>query len=352
MQSNTCNLFHAFYLHVSIYPITQSVQPYGEPTIMELALQNLISPIVLCFVLGAVARWVKSDFELPDAVYQSLSIYLLLAIGLKGGVAVSETPIMELLGPAVVTLVLGILTPLSAYIMMRKVGRLGQTDAAATAAHYGSVSAVTFLASIEGAKLAGLQTEGYLAALVALLEVPGIIVGLVLARGKGSGSLGKAVHDVLTGKSIFLLIGGLVIGTVCGAEKISEVSPFFIDPFKGVLCLFLLELGTVAAGRMKDMTNAGWRLVALGCIIPTIHGIVGTVAGTMAGMSPGGSAVLGAMVGSASYIAAPAAVRIALPEASPGIYLTLALGITFPFNLLFGIPLFMWFAEWLTTITL
>ncbi|MBT8037625.1 MAG: sodium-dependent bicarbonate transport family permease [Verrucomicrobiae bacterium] len=318
---------------------------------MDLALQNLISPIVLCFVLGAVARWVKSDFELPDAVYQSLSIYLLLAIGLKGGVAVAQTPIMDLLGPAAVTLVLGVLTPLSAYFMMRKGGGLNQTDAAATAAHYGSVSAVTFLASIEGAKLAGLQTEGYLAALVALLEVPGIIVGLVLARGKGSGSLGTAVHDVLTGKSIFLLIGGLVIGTACGPEKISAVAPFFIDPFKGVLCLFLLELGTVAAGRMKDMTNAGWKLIALGCLIPTIHGIVGTAAGIMVGMSPGGAAVLGAMVGSASYIAAPAAVRIALPEASPGIYLTLALGITFPFNLLVGIPLFMRVASWLSNIT-
>ncbi|MFK7910715.1 MAG: sodium-dependent bicarbonate transport family permease [Akkermansiaceae bacterium] len=319
---------------------------------MDLALQNLISPIVLCFVLGAVARWVKSDFELPDAVYQSLSIYLLLAIGLKGGVAVAETPIKDLLGPAMVTLVLGVLTPLSAYFLMRKAGKISQTDAAATAAHYGSVSAVTFLASIEAAKMAGMETEGYLAALVALLEVPGIIVGLILARGKGSGSLGTAVHDVLTGKSIFLLIGGLVIGTACGAQKIDAVAPFFIDPFKGVLCLFLLELGTVAAGRMRDMTQAGWRLVALGCFIPAVHGLIGTFAGVMVGMSPGGAAVLGAMVGSASYIAAPAAVRIALPEASPGIYLTLALGITFPFNLLVGIPLFLRTAEWLATLSL
>lgn len=315
---------------------------------MELALQNLISPIVLCFVLGAIARWVKSDFELPDAVYQALSIYLLLAIGLKGGVAVSKTPIQELIGPALITLALGIITPLSAYFAMRKIGKLNQTDSAATAAHYGSVSAVTFLASIEAARLAGLTTEGYLAALVALLEVPGIMVGLVLARGKGSGSLGKAVHDVLTGKSIFLLIGGLIIGTICGEGKVDSVAPFFIDPFKGVLCLFLLELGTVAAGRMRDMTHAGWRLIFLGCAIPVIHGILGTTGGIMVGMSPGGASVLGAMVASASYIAAPAAVRIALPEASPGIYLTLALGITFPFNLLLGIPLYMRVAEFLT----
>jgi hypothetical protein len=316
---------------------------------MELVVNNLVSPIVLCFGLGLVARWVKSDFELPDAVYQSLSIYLLLAIGLKGGAAVSATPVADLLGPALVTLALGVITPISAYFLMRKIGRLSQVDAAATAAHYGSVSAVTFLAAVEAAKLGGLKPEGYLAALVALLEVPGIIVGLVLARSGGSGSLGKAVHDVLTGKSIFLLVGGLIIGTACGTDKVQDVAPFFIDPFKGVLCLFLLELGTVAAGRMRDMKQAGWRLVGLGCFLPAIHGVIGTVGGTLAGMSPGGAAVLGAMVGSASYIAAPAAVRIALPKASPGIYLTLALGITFPFNLIFGIPLFLKVAEWLST---
>ncbi|MGJ8658157.1 MAG: sodium-dependent bicarbonate transport family permease [Akkermansiaceae bacterium] len=315
---------------------------------MELALQNLISPVVLCFVMGAVARWVKSDFKLPDAVYQSLSIYLLLAIGLKGGVAVSKTPIGELMTPALVTLALGVITPLSAYFWMRRFGGLSKTDASATAAHYGSVSAVTFLASIEAVQLAGLEFEGYVAALMALLEIPGIIVGLILARGKGSGSLGAAIHDVVTGKSIFLLIGGLVIGTLCGAEKVAGVAPFFIDPFKGVLCLFLLELGTVAAGRMRDMKQAGWKLIVLGCAIPVLHGVLGTSVGVLIGMSPGGAAILGAMVGSASYIAAPAAVRIALPEASPGIYLTLALGVTFPFNLIFGIPLYMKTAEILT----
>ncbi|MFT5905380.1 MAG: hypothetical protein ACI9E1_000977 [Cryomorphaceae bacterium] len=315
---------------------------------MDLALQNIISPVVLCFILGIVARMVKSDFKLPDAVYQSLSIYLLLAIGLKGGVAVSQTPINDLLLPAAITLLLGLLTPLSAFFVMRKFGGLSKTDAAATAAHYGSVSAVTFLASIEAAKLGGLESEGFMAALMALLEIPGIIVGLVLARGKSSGSLGSAIHDVVTGKSIFLLIGGLVIGTACGAEKIDGVAPFFIDPFKGVLCLFLLELGTVAASRMRDMSQAGWKLVFLGCAIPVVHGILGTAAGTLVEMTPGDAAILGAMVGSASYIAAPAAVRIALPEASPGIYLTLALGVTFPFNLIFGIPLYMKTAEFLS----
>ncbi len=297
------------------------------------------------------AAWVRSDLQIPDAIYQGMSLYLLLAIGLKGGAAVSQTPISELAGPVAVTVILGLLTPLSAYFLMRRFGRLGIIDAAAVAAHYGSVSAVTFLAALEASRAAGMVAEGYLSALVAVLEVPGIFVGLVLARRglstHGTGNLGEAVREVLTGRSILLLLGGLVIGTVCGAEKVESVAPFFITPFKGVLCLFLLELGMVAARRMRDLRDAGARLLALGCVLPVFHGLLGVVGGLLAGMEPGGAAVLGAMVGSASYIAAPAAVRIALPEASPGIYLTLALGVTFPFNLTVGIPLFLAASRWL-----
>lgn len=317
---------------------------------MDLLIQNLISPIVLAFALGMVARWVKSDLEIPDAIYQALSIYLLFAIGLKGGVAISETPALELLGPIGVTLFLGLLTPLSAFFVLKSFGRLGRIDAAAAAAHYGSVSAVTFLAAIEAAKFAGVPANGYLPALVAVLEVPGIIVGLLLARQQRGGGIKAALHEVLAGKSIFLLIGGMVIGAVCGKEKIDGVAPFFIDPFKGVLCLFLLELGMVAGRRIRDAKRAGWRLIAAGCFLALGHGLLGTFGGLVAGMNPGGAAVFGAMVGSASYIAAPAAVRIALPKASPGIYLTLALGITFPFNLAIGIPTYLAFAQFLETV--
>lgn len=314
------------------------------PTV-ELITQNLISPIVLAFVLGMVARAVRSDLEIPPALYQGLSIYLLLAIGLKGGVALAETPMAELAGPLMVTLALGLITPLSAYFLLSKFGKLQRVDAAATAAHYGSVSAVTFLAAIEATKNAGLEGNGYLPALVAVLEVPGIIVGLMLARQSRVGGMKAALHEVVAGKSIFLLIGGMVIGALCGPVKMESVAPLFVDPFKGVLCLFLLELGMLAAGRLRDLKKAGWRLIVLGCFIPLFHGLLGTTAGIYCGMAPGGAAVFGAMVGSASYIAAPAAVRIALPKASPGIYLTLSLGVTFPFNLAIGVPLFMWFAQ-------
>jgi len=315
---------------------------------LELLIQNLISPVVLAFLLGIIARRIGSDLEIPSAIYQGLSIYLLFAIGLKGGVSLSETAAGELLWPILLTLGLGCLTPLSAYFFLTKLGRLGRIDAAATAAHYGSVSVVTFVAALEAVKAAGMPSNGYLPALVAILEVPGIIIGLLLARQSKGGGMGEAMKEVITGKSIFLMMGGMVIGAACGAKGIAGVAPFFIDPFKGVLCLFLLELGMVAANRMGDLKKAGWRVILTGCLLPLLHGSLATAAATAIGMNSGGAAVFGAMVGSASYIAAPAAVRIALPQASPGIYLTMALGVTFPFNLAIGIPIFLKLAQTLS----
>ena len=294
------------------------------------------------------ARWLRSDLEIPDAVFQGCSIYLLLAIGLKGGAALSQASIHAIVLPIGMALFLGVLTPISAFLLLRGFAKLDQINAAATASHYGSVSAVTFLASMEAAKLAGWQPEGYLTALVAILEVPGILVGLCLARDSGrSGRLKQAIHEVLTGKSMVLLCGGLVIGFASGAEKVETVAPFFIAPFKGVLCLFLLELGMVAARRMEDLRTAGWKLILLGFVLPLLHGSIAVFGGQLAGMSIGGAAVFGAVVGSASYIAAPAAVRISLPQASPGIYLTMALGVTFPFNLGIGIPFFIMLSKYL-----
>jgi hypothetical protein len=309
--------------------------------------ENLISPVVLCFVLGIVARWLKSDLAVPEPVYQGLSIYLLLAIGLKGGSALAVTPFGELLLPGVITLLLGLITPVSAYFLMRRFGRLGIEDAAAVAAHYGSVSVVTFLAAVEAVKRTGVETEGYLPALVAVLEVPGIIVALLFASGGGGtkGSWKKALHEVVTGKSIVLLLGGLLIGALCGPAKLVDVQPFFAAAFKGALCIFMIELGLAAGKRLRDAGKAGVRLLVLGCVIPVLHGALGVFAGIAAGLSPGGAVVLGAMAGSASYIAAPAAVRVALPGANPAYYLTLALGITFPFNLAIGIPLFQTLAK-------
>lgn len=307
---------------------------------MNLLAENLISPVVLCFALGIIARWIKSDLAIPESIYQGLSIYLLLAIGLKGGSALAVTPFSELLMPAIMTFTLGFITAVSAYFLMKSFGRMNRENSSAIAAHYGSVSVVTFLAAIEAVKRSGMEYEGFLPALVAVLEVPGIIVALLFASSGGQGEgWKKALHEVVTGKSIVLLVGGLIIGAACGPEKLVDVEPFFKACFKGALCIFLLELGLIAGKRLADVGKAGWRLIALGCFIPVFHGTLGVAGAILVGMTPGGAAIFGAMVGSASYIAAPAAVRIALPKANPGYYLTLALGITFPFNLAFGIPI-------------
>jgi len=316
---------------------------------MESLLNNFASPIVLAFVLGIVAKLIKSDLEIPRPLYQSLSIYLLLAIGLKGGVELSETPLAEFLGPAAATLSLGMLTPIIAFGVLRYIGKLDLTNSSAIAAHYGSVSAVTFIASISYLQSEGLPPEGFMPTLVALLEVPGIIVALMIPQlmNKSSGSFKKALHEVLTGSSIVLLLGGLIVGYIAGKENFTAVEPFFVDGFKGALVLFLLELGMITAKRLGDLKKVGFFLLAFGILVPLFHGFLAVWVGLFSGLSIAGASVLGAMVSSGSYIAAPAAVRIALPKASPTLYLTASLGITFPFNIAFGIPIYYIMALWI-----
>ena len=309
----------------------------------EILTASLLSPVVLAFLLGAIAALIKSDLEIPDALYQALSIYLLFAIGLKGGVALSETPLTEVWRPVLATLALGVLTPLTAYTVLRRLGKFDVVNAAALAAHYGSVSAVTFIAAQSVALAAGVPAEGFLPALVAVLEVPAILVGLLIAYAGGgrAGSWQSALREVVVGRSIVLMVGGMVIGWIAGTEGTAKVAPFFVAGFQGALTLFLLDMGITAAKRLKDLRQVGPFLVAFGVIMPILHGALGVWAGTAAGLGVGGAAVLGAMVASASYIAAPAAVRVGLPEANPAFYLTASLGITFPFNLTIGIPLYI-----------
>ena len=316
---------------------------------IEILLASLLSPVVLAFVLGALAVAIKSDLEIPEPLYQALSIYLLLAIGLKGGVALSKTPLAEVAGPVLGTFALGVLTPLTAYNVLRRLGRIDRTNAAALAAHYGSVSAVTFIAAQSVAAYAGTPSEGFMPALVAVLEVPAIIVGLMIAyaRGERAGSWKEALREVATGRSIVLLVGGMAIGWIAGEQGTAKVAPFFVSGFQGALVLFLLDMGMTAARRLRDLRAVGPFLVAFGILMPVVHGALGVFVGHEVGLSVGGAAVLGAMVSSASYIAAPAAIRVGLPEANPAYYLTASLGITFPFNLTLGIPIYLAMAQWL-----
>ena len=226
---------------------------------MESLLSNFASPVVLAFALGIVAKLLKSDLEIPKPLYQGLSIYLLLAIGLKGGVELSKTSLDAFIGPASITLFLGVLTPLIAYIILRYLGRMDMINSSAIAAHYGSVSAVTFIAAISYVESLGYSPEGFMPTLVALLEVPGIIVALLIPQlsNGGNGSFKKALHEVVTGSSIILLLGGLLIGFVAGPVKFESVQPFFVSGFQGALVLFLLELGMVTARRLSDLKKVG-----------------------------------------------------------------------------------------------
>lgn len=312
------------------------------------ARDNLLSPMVLAFALGLLATFIKSDLRLPDDLYNALALYLLLAIGLKGGVALAVTPAATLLAPAAAALALGCAIPLWCYLALRRLGGFGVADAAAVAAHYGSVSAVTFVASLTFLERLGVTPEGFMPALVALLEVPGILVALFIARramGHG-GTWSEVLHELLTGKSIVLLVGGLAIGWLSGPARYARVAPLFAELFPGALVLFLLELGMLTARRWRDAAGAGGFLLTFGVLAPLINGALGACAGAWAGLSIGGTAVLATLAASASYIAAPAAVRIALPEANPSLYLTAVLVVTFPFNLTVGLPIYHALAKW------
>lgn len=322
---------------------------------MDALLHNFASPVLLAFALGMAAAFLRSDLRLPDAMYSGLSIYLLLAIGFKGGMALNGTPATVIAWPAAATIVLGLLTPLIAFAAFRHIARLPLVDCGALAAHYGSVSAVTFVAAVGLVSNAGETPEGFLPALVAILEVPGIVVGLLLVRlrdgsTQNPGTWGRALHEVLTGKSIVLLLGGLFIGWVAGPERMAKVTPLFSDLFTGALVLFMIQLGTLAAVRITELRNAGWLFVLLTFLVPLVNGALGVAFGIVAGLGVGGAAVLGAMTSSASYIAAPAAVRLALPDANPALYLTASLGLTFPFNLTLGIPIYLELARGLATL--
>jgi len=314
---------------------------------LSLALANLTSPPLLAFVLGLVAVTVRADLRLPDAVYQATSMYLLLAIGLKGGVALRVSSPGEVAAPILVTIVLGIAIPVAAFVVLRWMTRLPVVDRGAMAAHYGSTSLVTFTAALVFLEAADISYEGYVATLLTVLEIPGIIVGLTLAGtalSKGGG-WGASLREVVFGRSVVLLGGGLLIGLITGPVGYERVQPFFGDLFTGVLTLFLLEMGVLAGRRIGAVREAGAGLFAFAVLFPVAAGTVGIVGGYLAGMSTGGATVLGVLCASASYIAAPAAVRLALPDAQPGVTLTTSLGITFPFNLVVGIPLYLVIAQ-------
>ena len=307
-------------------------------------MEALLNPAVLFFVLGAAAAFARSDLGVPEAITKGLSLYLMMAIGLKGGVAVSQAGFGGGMATAAgLGLLLSFALPLPAFWLLRRAG-LGAVDAGAVAAHYGSVSVVTFVTGAEILTGQGLPPAGYMVAVLALMETPAIVTGLMLARRGGAVAVpaaprGELLRDVLLNASVVLLVGSFAIGMAIGKVKFASIAPVFDAGFKGVLCLFLLDMGLVAARRLIEARSLTPMLIGLAILLPLVNGALGVVLGSWAGLDVGSAAALGILAGSASYIAVPAAMRVALPRADPGLYLSMSLGVSFPFNIVINIAL-------------
>lgn len=328
------------------------------------SLSNLLLPAVLFFALGFIARVIKSDLRFPPDLAKVLSIYLLMAIGLHGGYALAKADLMIGINSIIWALILGFTMPVIGYLVLIATRKVNPLDAAAIAAHYGSVSAGTFLTAIAYLDNIGVKYETYPLIMLAVMESPAIVVGLILAAkarqmvaakngttaqdaaadsadGNGSHGFGALLRDAFTNGSVVVLIGSMIIGAIAVPKGMDKLSPFINDIFMGVLCMFLFEMGMVAARRIADFRQVGLLLAAFGIFMPLIGGLVGAYIGhSILGFSVGGTTLVAVLAASASYIAVPPAMRLAVPEANPSYYLTLSLGITFPFNVIVGIPFY------------
>lgn len=321
---------------------------------LDLALANLLSPMVLFFILGFLAALARSDLSIPEAIAKGMALYLMLAIGFKGGVAVNQSGVdLRMLTAAFAGIVLSALIPILGFVLLRVSTQLPAVDAAAVSAHYGSISIVTFVAATEAVKLAGWTSEGYLIAVAAIMETPAIISALLLARRFGSAPSSEPIPTLLReiglNGSIVMLTGSFVVGAITGPGGLAMIEPFIGAPFRGILCLFLLDMGLVAGRGLRE----GGKLLTLpvvlfGLYMPLISAVLAALACLVLDLTSGGAALFITLAASASYIAVPAALRLALPEARPAIYLTLSLAITFPFNLTIGLPLYLLLAARLT----
>jgi hypothetical protein len=312
-------------------------------TLTSVAIANLTSVVVLVFVLGFLAARIKSDLRIPEPVYQFISIFLLFGIGLKGGHDLQGTSFGSFALPAIATLALGVLIPFLAFAALKLVRSINDLNRGAIAAHYGSTSLVTFSAALLFLENSGIQIEGFATTLLTIMEIPGIIVGIYLGSRHRSKSVqwGKTLHEVITGRTILLLVGGLAIGFITSQAGYEKVTPFFIDLQSGLLAFFLLQLGYLAGSNWGEIRKVGAGVAVFALLFLIVAGTIGVVAGSAIGLSNGGATMLGVLCASASYIAAPAAVSVGLPEANAPLALMASIGVTFPFNLLVGIAIYL-----------
>lgn len=319
------------------------------PLILDSLVGNLMVPTIMFFALGLLAAVVRSDLSIPEGAAKFMSLYLLLAIGFKGGHSLAQHGLRADLFLAIgAGLFLSFLIPFIAFMLLRVMTRLDAMNAAAVAGHYGSISIVTFVAASSLLELTGIAADGYMVAVAAAMEVPAILSALWIAArfGRTQGDT-KCVpmRELFANGSIVLLTGAFVIGAVTQDKGMQMIAPFVVTPFTGILCLFLLDMG-LSAGRSllknKHMLSTG--LFAFGLVMPVVGAALAWGLGSVIGLQTGSLFLLMVLAASASYIAVPAAMKIALPQAEAGVYLTLSLGVTFPFNITLGLPLYLWLA--------
>jgi uncharacterized protein len=319
---------------------------------LELALGNILSPAVLFFVLGAISALARSELSIPEAIAKTLALYLMMAIGFKGGVEVSKSGMsLGLFQILAAGIFVSTVLPGIGFFLLRKTTKLDVANAAPVAAHYGSISIVTFIAATQTLQTLNMEFEGYMIAIAAVMETPAIISALFLAGRSGVQAKANSTlwRDVFLNSSVVMLVGSFLIGWATGENGMKQVQPFLVDMFRGVLCLFLLDMGLVAGrglrGGMKSLTPS---VLIFGLYMPLISASLAALLVNLIGLSVGGAALFITLAASSSYIAVPAAMRLALPDAQPSIYLTLSLAVTFPFNLTIGIPLYFWLPELVT----
>ncbi len=306
----------------------------------------MLDVVVLFFLFGLLAGLVRSELKLPPALYDTLSLFLLLAIGLKGGVGLAQQSLQPLLPQLALVILLGVVQTLLGFAVLRL--KMNRVDAAATAAHYGSVSVATFAVGVNWLTERGISFESQLSIFLAVMEIPAILVGIVLARGISRETRWRMLaHETFLGKGVTLLLGGMAIGYLAGPDGIAPLKPLFVDLFKGALALFLLEMGLITASQMGSLRRHGLLILLFGTLVPLLGAFMGGLLAMVLEFSLGGTMLLATLAASASYIAVPAAMRMAVPEANPGLSLAASLGVTFPFNVLVGIPMYLTWAQWL-----
>ncbi|MDA9573812.1 sodium-dependent bicarbonate transport family permease [Rickettsiales bacterium] len=315
---------------------------------MELFLQNILSPAILFFILGIIAGFLKSDLKIPEQIARYLSIYLMMAIGFKGGVAIAQTP--EFNGQIIAVILAGIATgftqPYIGYFLLKLTTKLDKQTAAAVAAHYGSISMVTFVTAVSFLESNEILYAGYLIAVLALMEAPAILTGLFIAKSDDNNSIKPAIgKEILTNGAILLLAGSFLIGWASGDSGMEKMHGFLVEPFQGILAFFLMEMGLVVSRQMSHLKEFNFKLIAFGIYMPLIGATIGLALSFIIGLDVGSATLFTVLIASSSYIAVTAAMQIALPKAKAAIYIPMTLAITFPFNIAIGIPLYFNMAQ-------